>query len=207
MEPTERRAILLLLLLGLVGQGARWIVHRPAEPPGQVALMPVERRGSPSAHRDSAVAAARPLAPGETVDPDQATVQELLRLPRVGPALARAIVADREARGPFLDRTGFDRVPGIGPKLLGVLEPHLRFSGRGRGMATGPDGAARSRPNLNQMNAVELEALPGIGPALAGRIVLYRESHGAFADIGELEAVPGIGPALLARLRQHVEVH
>ncbi|HMU61132.1 MAG TPA: helix-hairpin-helix domain-containing protein, partial [Gemmatimonadales bacterium] len=121
MEPTERRALLLLLLLGVIGQGVRWWAGRPGEPPGQVALMPGERRGSPTAHRDSALAAARPMGPGETLDPDRATVAQLLRLPKVGPALARAIVADREARGPFRNANGLDRVAGIGPKLLETL--------------------------------------------------------------------------------------
>jgi len=210
MEPTERRAIVLLLVMGVVGQGVRWAASRPGEPPGQVALMPVERRSSPLAHRDSAAAAARPLGEGETVDPDRATAQELLRLPRVGPALARAIVADREARGPFRDLKGFDRVPGVGPKLLGVLAPHLRFE-PGAGVAPGAPsgcgaGVGACLPDLNQVSAAELEAIPGIGPALAGRILLYRESHGGFADIGELEAVPGIGPALAGRLREHLRV-
>ena len=197
MEPAERRAILLLLLLGVAGQGLRLLVGRPGAPPGEAALMPAERRGSPTAHRDSALAAARPLAPGETIDPEQASLQDLLRLPRVGPGLARAILADRAAKGPFRDLQGLDRVPGIGPKLLEVLEPYLRFRG-------GPAGAASGQarmPNLNAMTAAELEELPGIGPALAARIVAYRESHGDFADIGALGAVPGIGPAILDRLR------
>jgi competence protein ComEA len=47
---------------------------------------------------------------------------------------------------------------------------------------------------------VELEALPGIGPALARRIVADRESQGPFATVAALDRVPGIGPALLARL-------
>jgi len=206
MESSERRAIVGLLLLGLMGQGVRWLAGRPGEPPGQVALMPVERRGSPAAHRDSALAAARPMRAGETLDPDRATVSELLRLPKVGPALARAIVADREARGPFRDIRGFDRVPGIGPRLLETLTPHLTFAvmPRDDGVATGAGacqpGRAGCRLDLNAATAAELEALPGIGAALAGRIVSYRESHGAFADIGGLRGVPGIGPGLLARL-------
>jgi len=200
MEATERRAVVVLLLLGLAGQGLRWAVGRPGEPPGQVALLPAERRGSPTAHRDSALASARPLAPGETIDPDQAGLQELLRLPRVGPALARTILADRAAKGPFRSLDGLDRVPGIGPKLLESLGPFLRFSG-----GAGPPPEAPPR-NLNRMTAAELERLPGIGAALAGRIVAYRESHGRFADIGALGAVPGVGPALIARLTPLLEV-
>lgn len=196
MESTERRAVVVLLLLGLAGQGVRWAIGRPGEPPGQVALLPVERRGSPTAHRDSALAAARPLGPGETLDPDRATLQELLRLPRVGPALARTILADRGAKGPFGSLAGFDRVPGVGPKLLESLQPYLRFQG-----GTVPRPGPTSSGDLNLLTAAELEALPGIGAALAQRIVAYRDSHGRFADIGALGAVPGVGPALIVRLR------
>lgn len=206
MAPAERRALLLLLCLGVAGQGVRLVAGRPGEPPGQVALLPLERRGSPSSHRDSAVAASRPLSPGETIDPDRASVQELLRLPRVGPALAKAIVADRAARGPFGRLEALDRVAGIGPSLLTALRPYLRFAPAppAAGMAdpvascAAPDGCL---PDLNRMTAAELESLPGIGPALALRIVSYRDSHGAFADIGALVAIPGIGPTLVTRLR------
>ncbi len=203
----------MLLLLGVVGQGVRWVVGRPGEPPGQVALMPVERRGNPAAHRDSALAAARPMAPGETLDPDRATVAELLRLPKVGPALARAIVADREAKGPFHTLQGLDRVSGIGPKLLEAIGPYLAF--QGGTTAGGSERASRQpcapeaspcRLNLNAATAGELEALPGIGPALAARIVSYRDSHGDFADIGGLRAVPGIGTRMLERLTPLVAV-
>jgi len=200
MEPSERRAVVVLLLLGVAGQGLRWAVGRPGEPPGQVALLPAERRGSPAAHRDSALASARPLAPGETIDPDRAGLQELLRLPRVGPALARTILADRTAKGPFRSLSGLDRVPGIGPRLLESLGPFLRFSG-----GAGPPPAETPTRDVNRMTAAELENLPGIGAALAGRIVAYRESHGRFADIGALGAVPGVGPALIARLTPLLE--
>lgn len=212
MDRTQRRALFLLIGLGVAGQALRLIASQPGAAPGEAALLPVERRGSPAAHRDSAAAAARPLGPGETINVDRASVQELLRLPRVGPALAKAIVADRAARGPFGSVEGLDRVAGVGPKLLAVLAPHLQFDPAAPlavpppATAGTPPGGPNGPPNVNAMTAAELAALPGIGPALAGRIVAYRESHGPVADIGELEAVSGIGPALVARLRKLVAV-
>ena len=58
--------------------------------------------------------------------------------------------------------------------------------------------------NINQAPALELEALPGIGPALAAAIVEYRTEHGPFTTVAGLESVPGIGPAKLAALVEQV---
>lgn len=55
--------------------------------------------------------------------------------------------------------------------------------------------------DLNRADAALLEILPGIGPALARRIVADRAQHGFFAAVEDLERVPGIGPHLLRRLR------
>lgn len=210
MDRAQRRALLLLLALGVAGQALRLTAGRAGAAPGEVVLLPVERRGSPAAHRDSAAAAARPLGPGEIINADRAGVQELLRLPRVGPALAKAIVADREARGPFGSLAALDRVPGVGPRLLEALAPHLRFDPvrPGAPVGSGPlrveSSAPAALPNVNLLGVEELATLPGIGPALAARIVAYRESHGPFADIGGLEAISGVGPVLVARLRKLV---
>jgi competence protein ComEA len=59
---------------------------------------------------------------------------------------------------------------------------------------------------LNRASEAELETLPGIGPALAGRIVAWRHDHGEFARLEDLASVPGIGPALLERLAPLVTV-
>jgi competence protein ComEA len=60
--------------------------------------------------------------------------------------------------------------------------------------------------NLNTATADQLDALPGIGPALAQRIVAYREQHGGFRTVDELQKVPGIGPSKFAQLKDLVTV-
>jgi competence protein ComEA len=52
----------------------------------------------------------------------------------------------------------------------------------------------------------ELDALPGIGPVLARRIVEFRREHGPFRRVDELRAVRGVGPKLLERIRSSVAV-
>ena len=58
--------------------------------------------------------------------------------------------------------------------------------------------------DLNAANAEQLDPLPGIGPALAARIVAYRDEHGPFTEIEQLNKVKGIGARTLERLRPHL---
>jgi competence protein ComEA len=60
--------------------------------------------------------------------------------------------------------------------------------------------------DLNRANARELDALPGIGPVLAGRILDHRRRAGPFRSVDELRAVRGVGPRLLERVRPRVTV-
>ena len=129
MSAAERRALLLLLSLGLVGQGVRWWITRPGDAPGEIQLLAALPPQSPGGTSRQHPRPARPLGPSERIDADRASPAELARLPRVGLALAKKIVADREAHGPFGGPAGLDRVPGIGPGLLATLGPHLAFSG------------------------------------------------------------------------------
>jgi Helix-hairpin-helix motif len=55
--------------------------------------------------------------------------------------------------------------------------------------------------DMDRADSAAIEALPGIGPALASRIVAHRDSAGSFGEIDALCDVRGIGPALVKRLR------
>jgi competence protein ComEA len=65
---------------------------------------------------------------------------------------------------------------------------------------------ASSRVNINAAGQAELETLPGIGPALATRILDYRQTHGSFQSIDEIVNVAGIGDALLEKIRDLITV-
>lgn len=60
--------------------------------------------------------------------------------------------------------------------------------------------------NINTASAEELQALPGIGPAIAGRIVAYRKEHGSFRTIDDVTEVKGIGPRILDRIRPFIVI-
>ncbi len=63
-------------------------------------------------------------------------------------------------------------------------------------------GSSPSAPvDLNSATLEQLEALPGIGPVTAQKILDYRQAHGAFHAVDELQGVPGIGPAHMAQLK------
>jgi competence protein ComEA len=70
-----------------------------------------------------------------------------------------------------------------------------------------PGGASAGGPiNINTATIEELDALPGVGPAIAGRIVDYREAYGPFTTIEEITNVRGIGPATFEEIKERIAV-
>lgn len=102
--------------------------------------------------------------------------------------------------------------------LAALLEDgdHLLIPARGRSGTSGPvvqqdvPLAPTAPPpifplNLNTASQEELEALPGIGPVTAEKIIRYREEH-PFTRVEEIQKVPGIGPATFENLRELIQV-
>ena len=65
--------------------------------------------------------------------------------------------------------------------------------------ATGPSPTAPV--DLNTATVEQLDALPGVGPVTAQKIVDYRTQNGPFRSVDDLDAIPGIGPARIDNLR------
>lgn len=85
----------------------------------------------------------------------------------------------------------------------------LRVPVIGEALATGetaPGVASDGRVNLNTADVSALDTLPRVGPAIAERIIQWREDNGPFTSVDDLLSVPGIGDKMLASLRDLVTV-
>ena len=116
-------------------------------------------------------------------------------------ALSGATVRVWKARDPV------PAPPGVAAldRQLARVDSAQRAPKRGRRPARakpGTDSAAAPRTpvDLDRASAAELEALPGIGPALAARIAAHRDSVGSFGSMEAFCEVRGVGPALAGRL-------
>jgi competence ComEA-like helix-hairpin-helix protein len=208
ITPQERLALLVLCLLLTSGGAARYLLARQG-PATAVEFRDVAAdttifgSDAPPTRRVSAAVVenrerARPLGEGERIDPNRATEVDLDRLPGVGPALAARIVAHRQSEGRFGSLQDLGEVQGIGDALLEKIGPLVTLPASGS--AAGRSGAAAGRIDLNRASAEQLDDLPGIGPAIAARIVAYRNQHGSFRTWDDVEEVAGVGPALRKKL-------
>lgn len=79
-------------------------------------------------------------------------------------------------------------------------------SGGAGGSGSASDGSTGGTVDLNTATVADLDALPGVGPVTAQRILAWRTEHGRFSRVEELQEVDGIGPKTYAQLAPHVRV-
>jgi competence protein ComEA len=193
-------AVLVVLLGWRVLQG---------ESPGDArsATAPVAGRGSAGATVSAAPARDRRSLvhvvgavrrPGVYRLPAAARIQAAIR--RAGGATARA---DLQAIN--LAAKVADGQQVVVPRRAATSAAGAGASGAPPAGAVGASGAASSAPvNLDTATAEQLDALDGVGPATAQKILEYRSTHGGFASIDDLAQIPGIGPKRLESLRAQV---
>ena len=178
----------------------------PADPAATGPPDPADPAGAPAGRIVVHVVGAV-VSPGVVVLADGARVADAI-------AAAGGAASDADTEQLNLARVLGDgeqvRVPHAGEQLVapdpGPSPPGGASGGSAAAGASGGSTPGGGVVNINTAGASELEALPGIGPALAARIVEYRDGHGPFASVDDLTDVPGIGPAKLEALRSQATV-
>jgi competence protein ComEA len=203
LSPRHVAVIAAVLVVGVAWAGCSLLRARPEQVPDRPAAGIVP--GSPIAGATPSPTSASPSAGGGVV----VHVAGKVRRPGLIRAPTGARVADvlTLAGGPL---------PGVDLTSLNLARPvtdgEQILVGIPGGAETpsspGPGGDNRSggQVDLNTATLEQLEALPGVGPVLAQRIIDWRTEHGRFNSVDELQEVSGVGAKKFESIRPHVRV-
>ncbi len=195
-------------LLGLLALLAGWLLWKPAEPPPRPvrAVLVFTPTPLPTA---SPVPTATPMpllvyVSGAVVRPGVYALSPGARvvdaLEAAGGATAQADLVRINLARRVQDEEQI-HIPRRGEQALPLPTPMGSTSA-----GSSPGGGAGGPVNINTAGLAELDALPGIGPGYAQRIIDYRQAHGPFVSIEDIQNVPGIGAATFARIRDLITV-
>jgi competence ComEA-like helix-hairpin-helix protein len=202
LTPEERRALLGLLGLLLLGQGVSLLRdERKARPDRELSAW-LTREQAARAESLSAVSDLPGVQPGALPGVAQAAIPEVRRriVPGAGydgkPIVTKSV--DEIGESAFDAMAAESIETGLGAEAMKPVPIES---------ATDiPAGVASTgRIAINRASARDLEALPGIGPALAKRIVEEREKAGPYRSPRDLLRVHGIGPKKQAAIQDRID--
>ncbi|MDI6793391.1 MAG: ComEA family DNA-binding protein, partial [bacterium] len=141
----------------------------------------------------------------------------------IGPGIAKSIIEYRQTHGKFQAIEEITRVKRIGQKTfekikgritVGTIPSHTDMGKSVSGSKTEVVGSITvkesktfdKKVNLNTATLEEIESLPKIGPAIAKRIIEYRDTHGGFKSIEEIIEVKGIGEKTFEKIKGLITV-
>lgn len=212
--PMRIAAITIMTLLAL-GLGWRGFVIYEADKRAVLAASLAEASESGQASEEAGGVTPEPVTikvhvEGAVQNPGLYTLAEGARvhdaIVAAGGALPEGVPGALNLAAPLADGTKIyvytreELETGCAPKAFGAsYAPAQPGAPAGAGY-----GAASGLVSINTASAAELEALPGIGPATAQKIIEYRTLHGPFRSVDDLIHVSGIGPKTLEKLRPYL---
>ena len=199
---TVAALILVVVLIAAVGV---WRHAATREHSQALAQSSSERAESGSAPVEAGPSPHAPASAGDNADDVVVYVSGAVASPGVLtlPANSRVIDAITAAGGARpeadLESINLARILVDGEQIrVGVVGEPPPVASAGTGTASG------ACVRLATATETELQTLPGIGPALAQRIISYRSTHPRLTSVDELDDVPGIGPSLIEKIRPGV---
>ena len=195
----------LIIVVILIAAAGVWRHAAAREHAQALAQSSSERAESEAAAVTTGPSPSAPVPAGERTDDVVVYVSGAVASPGVLtlPASSRVIDAITAAGGATheadLESINLARILVDGEQIrVGVVGESPPPASAG----TGTDAQACVR--LATATETELQTLPGVGPALAQRIISYRATHPRLTSVEELDDVPGIGPSLIEKIRPGV---
>jgi len=131
------------------------------------------------------------------MDINTASYEDLLEIPGIGPAKARAIIQFRDQNGPFRTIEDLMKVSGIGKSTAQRIAEFVKLESSSGSVVV-------RKINVNTAGLDELLELPGIGEVKASEMIKLREQKGPFKKPEDLLQVPGIGPKTLEKIKDMI---